>query len=308
MLTQISDSLQQLRLGTLQSFGNVTMVPLLADDVGAPRYLTLDEALANGTAKIMEISESGSVPELWFENQGDKPVLLMDGEELIGARQNRIINITILVGGHKKIAIPVSCVERGRWSYVSREFRSANRTLFSSAKAAKMRDVSQSLHSSGTRRANQSAIWEDIAHMSARMSVNSSTEAMSDIYDGRRRGLDAYQSQLRPEHGQAGAAFAIAGKLVGLEVFDSPETFRKLFTKLVAGYALDAIDHSEHSKNGVSVDQVRTLLNRIANAPTHSYASLGEGEDIRLAGDHLAGGALLVDEHLIHLAAFEERD
>lgn len=307
MLTQISDSLQQLRLGTLQSFGNVTMVPLLADDVGAPRYLTLDEALANGTAKIMEISESGSVPELWFENQGDKPVLLMDGEELIGARQNRIINITILVGGHKKIAIPVSCVERGRWSYVSREFRSANRTLFSSAKAAKMRDVSHSLNSSGTRRANQSAIWEDIAHMSARMSVNSDTEAMSDVYDRRSRSLDAYQTKLRPEHGQTGAAFAIAGQLVGVEIFDSPDTFRKLFTKLVSGYALDAIDQAETGKGGVSMEQVSALLKRIADASTKSYASLGEGEDVRLTGDHLAGGALLVNEHVVHLAAFEER-
>ena len=308
MLTQIRDSLQQLQLGTLQSFGNVMMVPLLTGSEVAPTCLTLDEALANSIAKVTEISESGSVPELWFENHGNKPILLMDGEELIGARQNRIINITILVGADKKIAIPVSCVERGRWSYVSREFRSANRTLFSSAKAAKMRDVSQSLRSNGTRRANQGAIWQDIAQMSARMEVDSDTEAMSEIYNGRRRGLTDYQTQLRPELRQAGAAFAIAGRIVGLEVFDSPETFRKLFAKLVAGYALDAIDQPERSNGEVSLDQVRALLNRIANAPTQSYVSLGEGEDIRLAGDHLAGGALLVDQCVVHLAAFEERD
>ena len=45
----------------------------------------------------------------------------------IRAKQNRILNLTILVGGGKKLLIPVSCVKQGRWSYRSRDFRPARK-------------------------------------------------------------------------------------------------------------------------------------------------------------------------------------
>lgn len=75
-------------LGTPVQFENLTMHPLLAEDGGDPDYLTLDEALDSGTARVTEVSEAGSVPELRFDNGGDRRVLLLDGEELVGEKQN----------------------------------------------------------------------------------------------------------------------------------------------------------------------------------------------------------------------------
>jgi hypothetical protein len=43
-----------------------------------------------------EVNETGSVPELKVINRSPEMVLLLDGEELVGAKQNRIVNITIL--------------------------------------------------------------------------------------------------------------------------------------------------------------------------------------------------------------------
>jgi len=62
-------------------------------------------------ARITEVTESGSVPFLQVANGADRPLLLLDGEELIGAKQNRILNTTVLVAGHTEVTIPVSCVE-----------------------------------------------------------------------------------------------------------------------------------------------------------------------------------------------------
>ncbi len=75
----------------------MAMFPLLDGKAGfAPRtYLTLDEALESGTAQVTEVSHDGSVPELLFGNAGDRPVLLVEGEELVGARQNRTLNVSI---------------------------------------------------------------------------------------------------------------------------------------------------------------------------------------------------------------------
>jgi hypothetical protein len=73
------------------------------------------------------VSEAGSVPELLVKNLAPSPVLILDGEELIGAKQNRIVNLAILVAAGQTLRIPVSCVEAGRWVHRSREFAAAGR-------------------------------------------------------------------------------------------------------------------------------------------------------------------------------------
>jgi len=83
---------------------------------GSRFYLTLDQALGGGWAEITEISEQGSVPELRVTNKGAKAVFILDGEELVGSKQNRVVNLSILVPATSKLTIPVS-------SYVGPTFR-----------------------------------------------------------------------------------------------------------------------------------------------------------------------------------------
>jgi hypothetical protein len=96
-------ALDQLELGSPITAANLTMYPLLLPKESAPGYLTLDEALAAGLASVTEVSESGSVPELLVKNGAAKPVLILDGEELVGAKQNRIVNLTILVAAQQTL-------------------------------------------------------------------------------------------------------------------------------------------------------------------------------------------------------------
>ena len=87
-----------MELGAGASFENMTVFELLRPQNGGPEYITLREAVGRGVFAVTETSEGGSVPELLVANTGDLPVLLIDGEELRGAKQNRILNTTILVG------------------------------------------------------------------------------------------------------------------------------------------------------------------------------------------------------------------
>ena len=97
MKIEISSFIAQIRLGEVQSFRNMQVVPLFSDQEEDLVYWTLKEALDKGLLLIKEVSSGGSVPELKVINEGDIPVLLLDGEEVAGAKQNRIINSTILV-------------------------------------------------------------------------------------------------------------------------------------------------------------------------------------------------------------------
>jgi len=56
-------------------------------------------------------------------------ILILDGEELVGAKQNRVVNTTLLIAAASSTVIPVSCVEQGRWDYDSPDFRSELRMM-----------------------------------------------------------------------------------------------------------------------------------------------------------------------------------
>ena len=93
----ITNYLSTLKLQELQGFENMSLYPLCSPVETNMHYITLNDALQSGMLKITEIDESGSVPELKVFNEHEAAVFLLDGEELAGAKQNRVINTSILL-------------------------------------------------------------------------------------------------------------------------------------------------------------------------------------------------------------------
>jgi len=306
----ITDTISSIKLGEPTTFRNLTIFPVFGRGV-APDYATLDEALANKFAKVTEVSEGGSVPDLKFINDSGSSVFLMEGEELVGAKQNRTLNLSILIPANRTVSIPVSCVERGRWHRASVEFSSAPRAQYAEGRARKMAQVSASLQSKGTRHSNQGAVWQDIDEKSSRLKTSSRTAAMADIFDQHSTSLEEYVKFCAPEEGQVGAVFTIDGKVSGFELFDSADTLKKLWPKLMRSYGLDALDRAgsggekqEKPGSDVGPDDVEAFLQRVSAGETKQYAAVGEGDDIRLANTGLTGAALAARGRVIHLSAF----
>jgi hypothetical protein len=310
-MQEVQQSLAGLKLGAPQVHRNLALFPLIAQGTqfpdAPPDYLLLDEALERKLARVTEVSAAGSVPELAFENTSAEKILLVDGDELVGAKQNRVLNLSILVGGGKRIPIPVSCVEQGRWSYRSPEFGSAKRSLFAKARARKMGRVSESLRQSGTRHANQGEIWADVGDKNVLFQAAAPTGAMEAAYESRASQLDDLSRAFRAEPGQRGAVAAIDGKVVGLELFDSAATFAKYLDKLVKSYALDALETANGKHLAPPAEEVERFLERMQSSAAERFDALGEGEDIRLSGPGLAGGALTAGGRVVHLAGFVTR-
>lgn len=306
----VTATLSGLELGTALQYQNLAVFPLMGGpaDPAEAGYVLLDEALAAGSARVTEVSEGGSVPEVSFANLSDRDVLLMDGEELVGARQNRVLNVTILVAAGKQIRIPVSCVEAGRWAYRSRDFSAAKHKLYMKARALNMERVSDSLREHGTRRSDQGAIWDNIARKMDRMDACSPTVAMEDMYAQKSGDLSGYLDAFTAQPGQRGAVFVINGRVVGAEVFESAAIFSRYFRKLVSSYAMDALDVDQPLPGPVADAAVRRFLDEVERATQEQFPAVGEGTDLRLSGRHLAGGALLVGERVVHLAAFRLED
>ena len=314
-MNKLSETLASLGFGTARSAHNLTLVPLLRPAAGPADYLTLDVALAEGLVEVTEISEGGSVPTLKLRNRGERKVLLVDGEELVGARQNRVLNLSVLVPPMAELDIPVSCVEQGRWSYRSRAFRSEGRALHARARSEKMAAVSESLRSYSEARSDQGALWQEIGRKSQAMRVESNTAAMADIYESHQGSLQDYREAVATQPGQVGAAFLVGGRLVGMELFDAPSTLAHLLPKLVDSYAMDALEErnegsgyrqglSDEQAAELAVDTAQAFMQRVQLAKAEQYPGIGLGDTIRLQGPSLRAGALVEGGRVVHLSAY----
>ena len=231
-------------------------------------------------------------------------MLILDGEELVGAKQNRIVNLTILVAAQQTLHIPVSCVEAGRWARRSREFAAAGRAHYATGRARKLEQVSYAMRETGLREADQRDVWQDIDAKSRRMKAGSATHAAAAMYERSQSKLDGFLEKLEAVPRQAGAVFAINGIVAGLDVFDSPATWRKSMRKLVQSFGLDALE--QYGRAGVRSRRrsLRSSCRRCKQAAQERFPAIGVGEDVRIAGDSIVGGGLVVDGKVVHLVAF----
>ena len=310
----IAHALENLDLGFPQTFRNLTVVPIVrrpraGGEDEAPPYLTLEQATARELLFIRELPGAASVPELQAENRGDLPVLLVDGDQLVGAKQNRIINLTILVPPGKTIVIPVSCVEAGRWRVTSERFRPAEHTLYAQAKAEKLRHVSASLEASGRATSDQGAVWHSIREKMASMDAAAPTEAMADIYKRHEVSVEEYARAFPPVPGQVGAVFAINGHVAGLELFSHPPMFAAHFLKTLRGFGLDAVDAAGNGHGASDGRAARAFANEFLDAAATSartFPGVGLGETVRIDKGDVIGAALVVEGKAVHVTGFRK--
>jgi hypothetical protein len=305
----ISNYFEGLKIGRQQSFKNLAIYPLLSNYAVTFDYLTLDQALGQNTFEIHETSKDGSVPELKVVNKASTMVLILDGEELVGAKQNRIVNTTILVPAEAEIIIPVSCVEQGRWSDDISVFSSKERIMSSNMRAMKSQQVSDSVRDRGSFRSEQGAIWDEVSKKAHRRGAVSPSMAMSEIYEKEKPAINQYIKEFKNIDSQVGAAFMINGEIAGMDCFGKPETFSAVFKKLIGSYALDAIDFFEEGQEyKVLKSNLTSFMKNSVKAPVHAQKSVGEGMDCRLETKKITGFALCHEDQIPHMSIFTKTD
>ena len=308
-MNAVKEALSGLQVGDPISYENLTVHPLISAGLPGKDYLTLDEALKMNVARITEVSEGGSVPELLFRNQGEQAVFLLDGEELVGAKQNRILNITILAPAGKDTVIPVSCVEAGRWHHTRDDFTSAPRAQFSASRAKRSADVSENLVMHQKASSDQGEVWGDIDDKMARLKSRSATSAVEQVYKDHETKLGEYVERLACVKGQAGAVFSVKGRLAGMELFDTADTCQLLMPKIIRSYALDAIDPGYRLGNISSIGSPADVIELVSGARYTAHKAVCEGEDLRLdSTPNITGGALFARDRIVHLCVFVSVD
>jgi len=297
----LKEFMARLRTGEPLEFNRLKIMPILVDEDRALPFLDLEEAINQGFVAITEISEDGSVPNLEVSNSSESDVIILDGEELIGAKQNRIVNTTIVVPATSSVTIPVSCVQQRRWHYTSRNFAVSKSVAYASLRRKKHEHVTESLRTSATYETDQSEIWRDVQFKVARMATPSDSLAMSDIYE---QSVDSSDAELREEiphlEKQVGFLAFIDGNFAGGEVFGSAALCGKKLQKLLRSYYLDSLDPGVEFP-AISVEQI---FAQVQNAQHAQFDSVGKGTELRFEAPGVQGSWKLVDDLIPHLLVF----
>lgn len=98
----VKGCLEGIKFGEIQIHKHVAVIPAISADGSGPDYLTMKEAMDKQFLVVTEVTEGGAVPELKVLNRGERPVLLLDGEELSGAKQNRYSTRPSCLGKNRK--------------------------------------------------------------------------------------------------------------------------------------------------------------------------------------------------------------
>jgi len=300
----IVDYLEGIELGEMQGFQNMGVVPLLAPSEGGPSYLTLKGALEEGLLSVTEVSQGGSVPELKVTNNAESSVLLLDGEELAGAKQNRVLNTTILLKKKSDTVIPVSCTEHGRWSYASAQFSDSGVVMPPAVRMRKARSVAASLERSREYRSDQTEVWDQVAELSARAAAPSPTGAMRDVFSAREHDLDDYLKAFECIEHQRGLLVIIGSAVVAFDVLSRESAYKQLHPKLVKSYAMDALLDAPKGADKLSPDTARVFIKEACGCEEKKHSSVGLGWDCRFQGPNMVGSALTYRKTVIHAAFF----
>ena len=295
-------------LGEKRSFRNMAVVPLFFNSEQKTKYYTLSKALKKGLVEIVEKNSGGSVPELRVINKGKKRVLLLDSEELAGAKQNRILNTSILLKKESETIIPVSCTEAGRWDYNSPKFKDSGNVAAYEIRRKKVNSVSNSLKMRKEFHSNQSEVWDNIDNYLHESKSLSRTRAMKDFYDQQKHKIDDYVKAFPIEKGQKGFIILINGRIAGMDFISSEKAFEELYEKMLKSYAAHANIKSEETKDDKKEADVENFIKRLKKAETSRFKSVGHGYDNRISSKHIAGNMLTYRGEIIHLAVFDNKD
>ena len=313
------DVIFEIRAGSPRSYGGLTVFPLIAESDPRLPYDLLIDALGEGSLTIREIG-SGTVPNLLAHNTGSTDVLILDGEQLIGAKQNRITNRSILLAAGAKTEIPVSCMEQGRWHFTSEEFAPAPKARHAPSyvrRHARAAEAEVAVATGRGRRDSaamaQGLVWNSIDELSRKLGGDSDTGAMDDVYESRDADVESWLAHFPAVRGQVGLLAFLGPRPLAIDALGCTELWTRVHRRFLGGYVMDALawqgSAGDESTAGEIPDEhsAERFLASVGSARRIESDTVGSGEYRVLAGAAIGGELVAIsvgEPRLIHLSAF----
>jgi len=301
LVEAVGSHLERIKVGQPLHYRNLTIFPLIGPNGHEPPYSLLGPAIGSGEAEVREVDEDGNVPELLLRNRGKRPLLITEGEILIGAKQNRVVNLTVLVAAESESNLSVSCVEEGRWDYTSDSFE----TVYAAPPALrskKITSVQEQRQETGLVESDQSEVWGEVAACLDMTGSASETQSISDAFIGAEDRLAEYREHFQLPEETTGFLVARGERVVGMDLFDCPQTLSELWGQLSDAHFMEASSYpDEEAPTGE--EAAKQFLDRVRQAIRPCEEPVGLGTELELSDPELAGTGVYYRDTLCHLSA-----
>jgi hypothetical protein len=295
------------------SHGNLTIFPVVASSThDTSNFLTLDEGLRSGDVVVTEAGRvqglvrrggrpipaaaGGEVNRLVLVNNSNRPLLLLAGEIVTGGKQDRVIGKDRLVPAHSDpIDLSVFCVEPGRWTEVSSNFKGMSAQMAQpSVRSKAMADKDQQKVWNSVRSAQESAAVAAGAPAAAEIHGTSSYARVMDNSEVKKqvdeiaapvqRDYQGLVRELRARNA-VGVVAAVNGRIIWADVFASTPLLEKYWPKLVRSYAAEAYIGRTSSFTKPDANAAQDFLDNLDGRRQVSEVEPGVFRQTEIAGD-----------------------
>lgn len=278
-------------------YGRLAVFPLrLHDGATLPgRWLSMDEALAQGVLRVQELGES-RVPVVVVHNTSRRVhVILTSGQVLAGGKQTRTIREDIVLAPAQRLEIGVLCVEQHRWQGQG-------------GFAASGVHLPQSIHKALRGGAGQDRIWAEVDRNNRMLDARTPTASLESALKGAavQRRLKQVRAAVVPElpDDTVGFIFTAGNQAVGGEFFGTPALARSAFPSLLDSYSVDCVIHYRGKSQPLGGEALNQLgirfLQRLQQARSEHVATAGSGNGIRIRRQGLIGDGVSLNAQLVH--------
>jgi hypothetical protein len=270
-----------------------------------PIYLPENELQEIKTGPSSELVvrelEDAAVDSLLAVNPTGTPVLIVEGEHFLGGKQNRAVNITVLVPPRTELPIPVSCLEEGRWGRAVSYYRD---DAYASPRVRRrsQEGVHSSMEQSRSRHGDQGAVWNEVHHEMRSHEAYSDTVAAADsakhVYSHDTDRAEAAQelADLGPLPRQCGVAVSHGPWVTAVELFGARHLLAEHWGALIRSHLLELPPEFRPP----SVERALWVVRRFGAMQPQESPSVGLGFELRVRDQKRIGQALTLDGMLAH--------
>ena len=215
--------------------GRLNFYPIKFDLKDIPQNIkSLDELFDLNLVKVNELTDEGVVSRVEVHNESEFNLLILDGEAIKGAKQNRIAEKSVIIPPYSSEVIPVNCVEKNRWNYTENsEFSKSDFVL-----NPKIRETKANLMKNQLEASIQSEVWSQIDNLSEKLDSRSYTNDLGEILEKSRFSADFDYFDKLSDKEFNGYIVQGAGRSF-VEVFFSEKTCKSNVKKSLNGWLAD---------------------------------------------------------------------
>ena len=282
------DTFKDITFQEIININNLKIIPIQLEGLRHDdRIVPFDNLFDKGLAKAEEVTAEGIVSRVKIINYSENLLFISDGEAIVGAKQNRIAERSVIIKDQSDAVVPVYCVERGRWGYRDRENPRFAKSEFSLS--PRTRDKKAEFLKNSHNQSTQNMVWQDIDEFSEKVNYSSETSDLGDILNSRNN-ENLYE---KVEEVNSNGFIVLGTGRPFIEVFSHNDICKKHLNKSIRIWSADENTVAE------TFDKPENYFEKFNNSEWDKEDSIGLENAFSSKGDN-NGRAIFHNQKLVH--------